>query len=64
MNLFLNGLQRDEEGEFAEEGGTDTHIELDSHVFRVSARSAPNARDGLEYRAYVDGMEIEECIEK
>lgn len=66
LTLFINGVQRDEQAEFAEEGGTDTNIALDGHTFCVTARSrsAPTARNGLAYRAYVDGEEIEECVEK
>lgn len=55
---------REEQGDFVEEGGTDTTFEFGGHVFRVSARSSGNARDGLIYRAFFDDMEIDECIEK
>lgn len=66
LNIFLNGVLREEEGDFAEdeEGGTDTLFVEDGHTFRVSARSGESARDGLVYRAYVDDTEIDECVEK
>lgn len=66
MNIFLNGVLREEEGEFAddEEGGTDTLFVEDGHAFRVSARSGQNARDGLAYSAYVDDTAIDESVEK
>lgn len=63
LNVFLNGELRDEVGEFAEEGGTDTEFARDGHVFRVSARTGQVAREGLVYRAYVDEAEMEECAE-
>lgn len=63
LNIYLNGNLREEVGEFADDGGTDTEFTHDGHVFRVTARNGDNPRDGLVYKAYMDNVEIEECVE-
>lgn len=60
LNVFLNGILREEEGEFVD-GGTDTVFEEDNHEFRVSGRQSDAQRKGLVYELIVDGVQYEEA---
>lgn len=57
--MFVNGVLREEEGEFVD-GGTDTVFEEDGHEFRLTGRQTDEQRKGLVYRLFVDGVEYEE----
>lgn len=61
--MFLNGVLREEEGEFVD-GGTDTLFKEDDHEFRLTGRQTDAQRKGLVYQLFVDGVECEEVIEE
>lgn len=53
LNIYLNGLLREEKPEFVD-GGTDTQFSEDGHVFIVSARSG-NRTEPICYKLTVNG---------
>lgn len=59
LNVFLNGVLREEEGEFVD-GGTDTVFQENGHEFRLSGRQTETQRKGLVYTLLVNGAECEE----
>lgn len=62
LNIFVNGVLREEEGEFTDEG-TETKWEEDGNSFILSARNSGNKHDGILYKLTIGGAEIpESCL--
>lgn len=57
LNIFLNGVLREEKPEFVD-GGTDTQFIEDGHVFIVNARSG-NRNEPIFYKLTVNGAVLE-----
>jgi Fas apoptotic inhibitory molecule (FAIM1) len=53
LNIFLNGVLREEKPEFVE-SGTETHFAEDGHKFALSARSG-DQNDPIIYTLSVNG---------
>lgn len=53
LNIYLNGILREERPEFCD-GGTDTHIVEDGHKFIMSARSG-DQNEPIRYSLKVNG---------
>jgi hypothetical protein len=59
LNIYLNGIVREEKPEFVD-GGTDTQFAEDGHVFVVSARSG-NRNEPICYKLSVNGA-VQEVV--
>lgn len=59
LNVYLNGILREERPEFVE-AGTDTTFTEDGHVFVVSARSGTE-NDPILYKLSVNGA-VQEVV--
>lgn len=53
LNIYLNGVLREEKSEFVD-GGTDTQFIEDGHLFIVSARSG-DQNDPICYKLSING---------
>lgn len=53
LNIYLNGVVREEKAEFVD-GGTETQFIEDDHIFIISARSG-NADEPICYKLTVNG---------
>lgn len=59
LNIYLNGVLREEKPEFVD-GGTDTQFDEDSHRFIVSARSG-DRDEPISYKLIVNGA-VQEVV--
>ncbi|XP_063695917.1 fas apoptotic inhibitory molecule 1 [Culicoides brevitarsis] len=57
LNVYLNGYLRSETAEFID-GGTETEFEQDAHVFKLTATTSGNKREGIVHTLTVDGIQV------
>ncbi|XP_037032132.1 fas apoptotic inhibitory molecule 1 [Bradysia coprophila] len=62
MNIFLNGILVEENGEFVDDG-TDTTFSEHGNTFVLSIRTSGNKREGLLHTLTVNGISVPELVD-
>ena len=60
LNIFMNGVLREEDGEFVDDGTETRWQDEDGNEFVLNARTSGNKRDGLIHSLTVNGQAVDE----